>query len=187
MRKISGRDLERRIIDIGSFRSFISALEETPDWLASVGESSRVFAEMMDDGRIASLVENRQNRVLWLDMAQRDGGHARQNRASAAAIDYNKQQKICTQLLNAIPFGVAVSEVIWEKEGGLYVPADFRPIPRALLGFPLTGEGWRTPVYTPTGRPLEEPRKFIIHRNDRGTGNPWGRPAPRAAYWPWKF
>jgi phage gp29-like protein len=142
---------------------------------------------MMDDGRVESLVENRQNRVLWLDMRQKDGDHARLNRACAAALDYNRLQKICTQLLNAIPYGVAVSEVIWEKEGGLYVPADFRPIPRSLLGFPLTGENWRTPVYTPTGRPLEEPRKFLVHRNDRGTGNPWGRPALRAAYWPWKF
>jgi phage gp29-like protein len=187
MRNTTGRDLEKQIIDIGTFRSFMSALDETSDWLASVGESTRVFGEMMDDGRIASLVENRQDRVLWLDMGQRDGDHARLNRACERALDYNKRQKICMQLLNAIPHGVAVSEVIWEKEGGLYVPVDFRPIPRSLLSFPLLGEAWRTPVYTPTGQSLEEPRKFLIHRNDRGTGNPWGRPVLRAAYWPWKF
>jgi phage gp29-like protein len=187
MKKIREKDLEKQIVDIGAFRSFAAALDETADWLSSVGESSRVFSGMMDDGRIASLVENRQNRVLWLDMAQRDGDRARLNEACRAAIDYNRQQKICMQLLNAIPYGVAVSEVIWEREGGLYVPADFRPVPRPLISFPLTGEGWRTPVYTPTGRPLNEPYKFLIHRNDRGTGNPRGCPALRAAYWPWKF
>jgi phage gp29-like protein len=180
-------ELEKQIIDIGAFRSFVSALDETADWLASVGESSRVFGEMMDDGRIASLVENRQSRVLWLDMTQKDGDHARLNRACERAINYNRRQKICAQLLNAIPYGVAVSEVIWEREGGLYVPADFRPIPRPFLSFPLTGDDWRTPVYSPTGRRLDEPRKFLVHRNDRGTGAPWGRPALRAAYWPWKF
>jgi phage gp29-like protein len=89
--------------------------------------------------------------------------------------------------LNAIANGVAISEVIWENQGGLYVPADFLPIPRSQISFPLSGSDWRTPVYTPSGRRLDEPRKFLIHRNDWGTGNPWGRPALRAAYWPWKF
>jgi phage gp29-like protein len=185
--KINRHELERNIIDIGMFRSFISAIDDAADWLSSVGESSRVFSEMMDDGRIESLIGNRQNRVLWLDMNQRDGEHARLNKACRAAIDYNKLQKICLQLLNAIPNGVAVSEVIWEEANGLYIPVDFIPIPRSQLSFPLLGEDWRTPVYSPTGKHLDEPRKFLIHRNDRGTGNPWGRPALRSAYWPWKF
>jgi phage gp29-like protein len=77
--------------------------------------------------------------------------------------------------------------VIWEQRDGLYIPADFRPIPRSQISFPLTGAEWRIPVYTPTSRRLDVDRKFIIHRNDRGNGNPWGRPALRSAYWPWKF
>jgi phage gp29-like protein len=162
-------------------------VDDTADWLASVGESSRIFGEMLDDGRIASLVDNRRDRVLWLDMGQRDGEHARLNEACREALGYNKVQKICSQLLNAIPQGVAVSEVIWERQGGLIVPADFRPIPRSLVNFPLSGADRMTPVYTPTGQRLGDPRKFLIHRNDRGTGSPWGRPALRAAYWPWKF
>ena len=185
--KVKPADLEKRIIDIGMFRSFVSAIDDMADWLSAVGESSRIFAEMMDDGRVESLIENRQNRVLWLDMAQRDGEHKRLNRACAGAIDYNKRQKLCMQLLNAIPCGIAVTEVIWERRDGLYVPADFRPIPRSRISFPLFGEDWEIPVYAPTGQRLDAPRKFIVHRNDRGTGNPWGRPALRSAYWPWKF
>jgi phage gp29-like protein len=42
-------------------------------------------------------------------------------------------------------------------------------------------------VYSPSNKRLDEPRKFLIHRNDRGMGNPWGRPVLRSAYWPWKF
>lgn len=42
-------------------------------------------------------------------------------------------------------------------------------------------------MYTPAGKKLDAPRKFLIHRNDRGRGSPWGRPALRAAYWPWRF
>jgi phage gp29-like protein len=186
-KRIPVRDLEKQIIDIGMFRSFVSAIDDAADWLSSVGESSRIFSEMLDDGRIASLVENRQNRVLWLDMGQKDGDQDRLNEACKAAIDYNKQQKLCLQLMNAIPNGIAVSEVIWEQREGLYMPVDFLPIPRSRIHFPLAGMDWRVPVYAPTGQRLDEPRKFLIHRNDRGTGNPWGRPALRAAYWPWKF
>jgi len=181
------RDLEERIIDIGTFRSFVSAVDEVSDWISSVGESSRVFADMMDDGRISSLVEHRQNRVLWLDMIQHDGHSASLNDACRSAVDYNKLQKLSMQLLNAIPNGIAITEVIWEQKDGLYVPVDFCPIPRSKISFPLHGADWRMPVYSPTMKRLDEPRKFLVHRNDRGTGNPWGRPALRSAYWPWKF
>jgi hypothetical protein len=142
---------------------------------------------MMDDGRVESLIENRQNRVLWLDMFQRDGDHARLNKACKAAITANKVQKLCLQLLNALPNGVAITEAVWEKQDGLFVPVDFRPIPRPMISFPLPGADWRVPVYSPTGKRLDEPYKFLAHRNDRGTGNPWGRPVLRSAYWPWKF
>ncbi|MDR2048544.1 MAG: DUF935 domain-containing protein [Treponema sp.] len=187
MAKINKADLEKQIIDIGMFRSFVSAADDAADWLSQVGESSRIFGEMLDDGRIISLVDQRKTRVRWLDMAPKDGEHERLNETCGAALDYNMIQKVCNQLLNAIPNGIAISEVVWENQNGLYVPVDFTPIPRSQLSFPLSGEDWRVPVYAPTGKRLDEPRKFLIHRNDRGTGNPWGSPALRSAYWPWKF
>jgi phage gp29-like protein len=184
---IQRKDLEKRIIDIGTFRSFVSAMDESSDWVTDVGESARVFTDMMDDGRVSSLVEHRQNRAMWLDMFQHDGPSSRLNDACRAAIGFNKLQKIAIQLLTAIPNGIAVSEVVWEQKDGVYEPVDFFPIPRSKLAFPLPGADWQVPVYAPTQKRLDEPRKFLIHRNDRGTGNPWGRPVLRAAYWPWKF
>ena len=184
---IRKKDLEKQIIDIGMFRSFVSAVDDVSDWISSVGETSKVFADMTDDGRISSLIEHRQNRVLWLDMFQHDGPSTRLNEACRNAIDFNKLQKLAMQLLNAIPNGIAVTEVVWEQKDGLYVPAEFFPIPRSKITFPLTGTDWRIPVYAPTMKRLDAPRKFLIHRNDRGTGNPWGRPVLRSAYWPWKF
>jgi len=180
-------DLEKRVIDIGMFRSFISAVDGASDWVSSVGETAKVFSDMMDDGRVCSLVEHRQNRVLWLDMVQKDGPCARLNDACRAALDFNKIQKLAIQLLTAIPNGISVTEVVWEQKGGIYVPAGFFPVPRSQLSFPLSGEDRQVPVHSPTMKRLDGPYKFLIHRNDRGTGNPWGRPVLRAAYWPWKF
>jgi len=181
------KELEQRIIDIGTFRSFISAIDDASDWLSSVGETARVFSDMMDDGRISSLIEHRQNRVLWLDMFPHDGTSDQLNKACRHAINFNKLQKLCMQLLNAVPQGLAVTEVVWEQKDGLFVPVDFCPILRSKITFPLPGSDWKVPVYEPTRQRLDEPYKFLIHRNDRGTGNPWGRPVLRAAYWPWKF
>jgi phage gp29-like protein len=187
MAKIKKADLEKQIVDIGMFRTFISAADDAADWLSEVGESSRIFGEMLDDGRVLSLVDQRKTRVRWLDMAAQDGDHAGLNDACRDALTYNMIQQVCNQLLNAIPNGIAISEVVWENQNGLYVPVDFIPIPRSQLSFPLSGADWRVPVYAPTGKRLDEPRKFLIHHNDRGTGNPWGSPALRSAYWPWKF
>ena len=92
--------------------------------------------------------------------------------------------KLNTILLNAIPFGIALCEIVWEKKNGLFIPVDFIPIPRTAITFP---RGSKTPYLAALNRPLDEPYKFIIHRNDRGDGNLWGTPALRSCYWPWKF
>ena len=143
--------VQNQVIDLGVFRSFVAAMDDTMDWLASVGESSKVFEDMMDDSRIESLIENRQDRVLWLDMSQIDGKNERLNEATRKAITYNKLQTLGSQLLNAVPKGIAMSEIVWEEENGLIVPARFIPIPRNLISFPLTGSEMMTPVFTPTG------------------------------------
>ena len=43
------------------------------------------------------------------------------------------------------------------------------------------------PYLSALNRPLDEPYRFIAHRNDKGDANPWGTPALRSCYWPWKF
>lgn len=187
-KNVTEKELTSRIIDIGSFRSLVAALDDTQDWLSDIRQSTAIFTEMLGDARIGSLVENRQDKVLRLDMGQIDGKDERINKAYRDAIDYNKQQKLGLQLLNALPNGIAVSEVVWEKKGGLFVPVDFVPVPRSLIHFPLINtEDRYTPYLTSLNKPLNDPYKFIVHRNDRGTGSVWGMSILRSVYWPWQF
>lgn len=44
-----------------------------------------------------------------------------------------------------------------------------------------------TPVLTVSNTTLDAPYKFLIHRNDRGTGKPSGVSILRSVYWPWQF
>jgi hypothetical protein len=48
--------LTSHIIDLTGFRSITGYLDDTNDWLSSVGESQKVFGDMLCDGRIESLV-----------------------------------------------------------------------------------------------------------------------------------
>ncbi len=74
--KTSEKELTSRIIDLQSgFNSIVANLDDSMDWLSDVGESVDVFDEMLQDGRVSSLVEQRQDKVLRLDMGQVDGDY----------------------------------------------------------------------------------------------------------------
>jgi phage gp29-like protein len=179
--------LTSRIVDISSsMRSIAGYLDGTDSWLASVGESQEVFTKMMNDPKVESLIENRKDRVQQMYGSITDTGNAMADKACRGRITFNLLYKLNTILLNAIPYGIALCEIVWEREGGLYAPVDFIPIPRTAISFPQGGRRG-VPYLSALNKPLDEPYKFIIHRNDKGDGNPWGTPALRSCYWPWKF
>jgi len=180
-------ELTTQIVDISSsMRSIIGYLDDTDSWLASVGESQSVFTKMMNDPKIESLVENRKNRVQEMYGSATNTGNAAVDNACKKHLTFNLLYKLNTILLNAIPYGIALCEIVWEQKDGLYVPVDFIPIPRTAINFPQGGQRG-IPYLSALNRPLDEPNKFIIHRNDKGDGNQWGTPVLRSCYWPWKF
>lgn len=187
-KKISEKELVSSVIDLNGFHSIVAALNDSMDWLTNSTDAMRTFNDMLSDARIGSLVENRQDKILRLDMGQVDGNDERINEACRSAITYNKIQKLGLQLLNALPYGFSISEVIWKREAGLLVPADFIPIPRSLIRFSKFETGDRyMPILITNNEPLNMPYKFIIHRNDRGTGSVEGLSILRQVYWPWQF
>jgi len=180
-------ELTQKIVDISSsMRTIIGCLDDTNSWLASVGESQEVFAKMMNDPKIESLIENRKDRVQQMYGSISDTGNAAVDGACREHLTFNLLYKLNTILLNAIPFGIALCEIAWEKKGAMFVPVDFIPIPRTAINFPQGG-AYGTPFLSALNKPLDDPYKFIVHRNEKGDGNKWGTPALRSCYWPWKF
>jgi len=179
------QELTTQIVDLSSsMHSIVGHLDDTNNWLASVGESQEIFTKMMNDPKIESLVENRKDRVQQMYGSQTDTGINAVDEACRKYITFNLIYKLNTILLNAIPYGIALCEVVWEMKDGFYVPVDFIPISRTAIKFPQGGD-YGVPHLS--NKPLNEPFKFIIHRNDKGDGNLWGTPALRSCYWPWKF
>ena len=177
-----------RVIDLNSFRSIASYVSDTQDWIGSVQERESIFEEMRDDARVDSLVVDRKNKVLQMYGSFSESKNKAVNEACEHLLTFNTFYKLNNILLNAVPYGIAACEVVWEFRGGWYVPTDFVSIPRTALSFPQhIDREWETPVLTAQNIVLGDKRKFIIHRNDDGELNQWGRPALRSAYAFWKF
>lgn len=177
-----------RVININGFRSIANYVSDTQDWINSVQERENIFEGMRDDGRVESLILDRKNKVLQMYGSFSETKNKLMNEACQNLLTFNTFYKLNNILLNAVPYGIAACEVLWKFVGGYYIPYDFTPIPRTALSFPQHIErDWGVPVLTSQNLILSDKRKFIIHRNDDGELNQWGRPTLRSAYTFWKF
>lgn len=182
------KDITDRVVNINTFRSLANMVSDTSDWISSVAEREDVFSKMRDDPRVESLIQDRKNRVLQLYGSLTASDNKAVNKACENLLPFNTFYKLNKILLNAVPYGIAICEIEWEKIGGWYVPHNFIPIPREAVSFPnYMGLDWGTPVIQSQNIILNDKRKFIVHRNDDGELNVWGRPTLRAAYTFWKF
>ena len=118
-----------RVIDLNGFRSIASYVSGTQDWISSIQERESVFEEMRDDARVESLITDRKNKVLQMYGSFTDTDNKKVNEACQNLLTFNTFYKLNNILLNAVPFGIAACEVIWEFREGWYVPVDFVPIP----------------------------------------------------------
>lgn len=182
------KSVTSRIIDLNSFRSIASFMMDSEDWIDSVHEREGIFQKMRDDPRIESLIQDRKNKVLQLYGSLTPTGNKKVDTACETFLSFNIFYKLNNILLNAVPYGIALCEVLWDFKDGLFVPKDFVPIPRTAIHFPRYDNiAFGTPVLMGQNIPLEDGNKFIIHRNDDGELSQWGRPALRSAYMFWKF
>ena len=175
-----------RIVDISGFRGITSYMDDTSNWLSEVHESQQIFEKMLDDARVGSLVELRKDRVQHMEGTFNATGDSVVDEAVKKHLNFNIFFNLNNILLNAISFGLSCVEVIWKKKD-LLVPVSFVPIPRTALSYPLNSNDFFMPHLTEQNITLDNPYKFIIHRNDTGNGDRWGTSVLRRAYWPWRF
>ena len=183
------KSVTSRVIDLNGFRSIANYFSDTQDWVNSVQERENIFEQMRDDARVDSLVIDRKNKVLQMYGSFTETKNKKVYDACENLLTFNTFFKLNNILLNAVPYGIAACEVIWKYADGWYLPVDFVPIPRTALSFPqYAGREWDVPVLSAQDNiVMSDRRKFIIHRNDDGELNVWGRPVLRSAYAFWKF
>ena len=181
-------ELTTNIINLQGFRNIASYMLESQDWLSSVNERDDVFQKMMNDPRIGSLFLERKNKVLQMYGSFTQTGNKKVDEACEQLLNFNLFYKLNNTLLNAVPYGLSACEIKWRFADGYFVPYDFTPIPRTALSFPQTTDSdFMTPVLTYRNLPLDDQRKFLVHRNDDGELRRWGRSVLQMCYIFWKF
>ena len=97
--------------------------------------------------------------------------------------------KLCSELLEALLAGYAVSEIVWTTRDGMWVPA--RVVQRAQRRFVYVQQDENSAPWLHlltrenmlTGTPVP-PRKFIVHRVNPQDDNPYGMGLGLQLFWP---
>ena len=97
--------------------------------------------------------------------------------------------KLCSELLEALLAGFAVSEIVWTTRDGMWVPE--RVVQRAQRRFVYVQQDENSAPWLHlltrenmlTGKPVP-PRKFIVHRVNPQDDNPYGMGLGLQLFWP---
>jgi len=90
------------------------------------------------------------------------------------------------ELLSALEYGYAVSEVVWRLEAGNWIPEQL--IGHNFKHFGFTPDGTLIWLDSEKGYVhLKYPYKFIVHRHEATAENPYGKSVLTRCYWPWRF
>ena len=92
---------------------------------------------------------------------------------------------MASELLSALEYGFSVSEIVWKKENGYWIP--HKVISRHPKRFRFNAKGELLYFSDGQWKVLNFPYKFIIHRHSPRTENPYGSSLLLRCYWPWQF
>lgn len=173
-------------------------------WRQMLADAQSAFPIYRDleekDGQVSSALETRKDGVL---RRERKLIAASSSAADQARADFAREvlaaipnfENILYELLDAVGYGVAIAEILWEQEGSRVFLRDLRPRPQELFAFgdpgrPQTGSlRFASSRFNPTA-PAAENRaalpehKFLVYSFRPRHGNRRGRPLLRRVFWP---
>lgn len=176
------KDLEVKIIRDSQIWNYLPSPENI---IRGSVRGLRIYDDMKEDARVGSLFEDRRNATSNLPCYLTDVESGRVNDYASRHLTEAEIRKWAFILLDgALTYGFQPAEIIWERDrDGFYYIAglDIHDINR--YRFNTDGE-----LFYDTLTPLNQPYKWIVHRNEGDSYNrQYGRAYLRRVYWPWKF
>jgi phage gp29-like protein len=186
--------------------AFSGADNPSAAWRQMLADSPAAFPLYRDleekDGQISSALETRKDgvlrrerKVVAVSSSSQDQRHAAFAREVLAAIP-NFENILC-ELLDAIGYGVAIAEILWEQAGARVFIRDIKPRPQELFSFggpgqPQTGSlrfaqgaaRRSLPAQVGLGEGGLPEHKFLVYSFRPRHGNRRGRPMLRRVFWP---
>ena len=167
----------------------LGAVLPNPDpLLKAQGIDLRVYRDLRADAHIGGCCRRRKSALKALEWGfERTGAPARLQRqleAVFAGLDLDRLIGDCSE---AVFYGYAPIEILWEKRGALIVPAELRALPQEWFTFDIQGAlRFRSKEAPWAGEALPD-RKFLLPRQDASYRNPYGFADLSMVYWPHLF
>lgn len=145
-----------------------------------------LYDQVLRDAFAKALLAKRMGAVVAREWHMEPGGSKRADKQAAELVKEAFAELRIDQatkgLLGALLKGYAVGEVMWERRGGLILPAEVRDRDPKRFGFDEAAELRLRDNGTLTGEALPA-RKFIVHAHDARYGNPYGLGLGSVLWW----
>ncbi|MGE4497089.1 MAG: DUF935 family protein [Deferribacterales bacterium] len=183
-------NLTKTVSAAADFSAFLNFMPNPDVILSRNGLRLSVFDEMLTDAHISAKFEQLRHGVLgceW-DIVPADSTKEAADTAGFVKRCLRSLPNFLSELeemLSAVEYGFSVTEAVWRKEKGKWIPE--RLLNRNPARFVFDPEGSLFLADGGRNIRLEEQYKFIVHRHMPRNENPYGSPVLSRCYWPWMF
>ncbi len=193
-----GRPVAGPETDPARFFSTLYALPNPDPILREMGRAEQVYYSIAADAHVLGDIRSiRGNFRSWkFRLKEGDAGDAKSAAALELAQDWLQRTQpnhladwleVMWQMGSAFLYGYVPHELVWELQGGNYLPGQVLDRPGRRFKFDAWGQPLLVSVNAPLGKPVEEPYLFVISRHMPTVVNPYGVAGLSSCFWPWSF
>lgn len=186
-KKEKNLDPKKLAVKIFNDSSVMAALPNPDDLIKNSPKKFKIFDEMLNDARIASLFSDRKNATQNLALQLSEVENTAVNEYATKYLTEKSLRKWSNYLLKgALKYGFQPAEIIWAKDDDGYYYID------NLMGHDINKYSFDNDgnaYYTSNGKQLlDDPFKWIIHRTEGDRYNtPYGEAYLKTVYWAYNF
>jgi phage gp29-like protein len=197
------KEIASRSTATGSFASWFNELPDPDPILQKLGESVKVYKDLMSDDQVGSTANRLMNEVeamAWdikpAKEMKDDDPEMELCRAVIQSLKDNgfEIEDIISQTLQPYFWGMSVFECLWDTSKKSWLPVKLELKPPEWFRYDTENNLLFKSIYDPTGIPLTGPRaekylkhQFFVLRNRATYENPYGDKALSKCFWPVAF
>jgi phage gp29-like protein len=155
--------------------------------LRKLGRSIEVYRELLSDASVGGMVRRRKAAVKSMSWRLERGNAGRRTvDMVTACLNALDMDQVIGEMLDAVLFGYAPLEVMWQADGGLLRPEAVIGKPPEWFCFDAENRLCLKSLDNPMGERVPE-RKFLLPRQNASYQNPYGSPDLAMVFWPATF
>jgi len=167
------------------FSAFGLVLPNPDPILKAQGKDISAYRDLRSDAHVGGCIRRRKSAVKALEHGlDRDRAPSRVAKAVEAMLGDLDLDQIIGEMLDAVLYGYQPMEVMWQRQGGLLVPAAVVGKPPERFCFDPDNLLRLKTRTAPVDGELLPPKKFLLPRQDATYQNPYGFADLSMCFWP---